>query len=69
MGRCRKVEYACDQLICHAAFTALCYRSPFYHGVLPLSEVMVFSDKAEKEMIRERQDEACRVSKDALSNP
>jgi hypothetical protein len=53
------------QLICHAAFTMLCYRSPFCHGVLPLSKVMGFRDKAEKGMIREWLAEACRVSKDA----
>jgi hypothetical protein len=54
MRQCRKAEYACNQLICHAAFTALCYRSLFCHGVLPLSEVMGFKDKTEEEMIREQ---------------
>ena len=50
------------------AFTVRYYCSLFCHSVLPLSEVMGFKDKTE-EMIRERLAEACRVSKDALSNP
>jgi hypothetical protein len=66
LGCCRKVEYVCSQLRYHAAFTALCYRSPFRHSLLPVFEVMGFRDAAEKEMIRERLAEACRVGRDAF---
>lgn len=69
LGCCRKVEYVCNQLRYHAAFTALCYRSPFRHGIVPVFEVVGFRDEAEKEMIRERLAEACRVSRDAFIFP
>jgi hypothetical protein len=66
LGCCRKVEYVCNQLRYHAAFTALCYRSPFRHGSLPVFEVMGFRDAAEKELVCQRLAEACRVTRDVF---
>ena len=66
LGCCRKVEYVCNQLRYHAAFTRLCYRRPFRHGALPVFEIMGFRDTAEKELICERLAETYRVTRDVF---